>query len=173
MNRLKAVRPGPDDPQPSKETLQKAAQVRINVMAGSLQGLGAGLVFGAAGWPLVRRYLPAGWRHTKYHVFTTLTLGALGSFIGSVTATRNSLEHVVSGMKPVVPPEQKAADDAFARRQQALARGADPRGKGDGEGGGFWVLPPPPPMDGEKGGMGVGPAPGATPTPRASATRSF
>lgn len=145
MNRL-PMPPGPGsngEDRPSKETLQKAARVRIDVMAGSMRGLGYGLILGAGGFPLFKRYMPATWRTTKHHVFIALAFSALGSFIGSATATRNSLEHVVSGMQRVVPPEQLAAEEAFRRRQQAMSMKDQPGGGGEGAGGGgFWVLPP-------------------------------
>eukprot|EP00624_Nannochloropsis_granulata_P001736 evm.model.NODE_18520_length_7265_cov_20.935307.2 len=137
--------PGPGsngEDRPSKETLQKAARVRIDVMAGSMRGLGFGLILGVGGFPLFKRYMPATWRTTKHHVFIALATSALGSFIGSATATRNSLEHVVSGMERVVPPEQRAADEAFQRRQLAMATRDQPaRGAQGVGGGGFWVLP--------------------------------
>lgn len=184
MNRL-PMPPGPGsngEDRPSKATLQKAARVRIDVMEGSMRGLGFGLIFGAGGFPLFKRYMPATWRTTKHHVFIALAFSALGSFIGSATATRNSLEHVVSGMQRVVPPEQRTAEEAFRRRQQAMATKDQPAGGGEGaEGGGFWVLPPPDNSQevGDVGAQSAGAAAGAAGglTGRRSAppppTRSF
>ncbi|GAB5030047.1 Hypothetical protein NocV09_00201810 [Nannochloropsis oceanica] len=183
MNRL-PMPPGPGsngEDRPSKETLQKAARVRIDVMAGSMRGLGFGLIIGAGGFPIFKRYMPATWRTTKHHVFIALATSALGSFIGSATATRNSLEHVVSGMERVVPPGQRAADEAFQRRQKAMAtRDQLARGGQRSGGEGFWVLPPNNSQAvGEVDARATGTPPGAEGRPSGrrstppSATRSF
>lgn len=121
MNRVGAS--SGSDPPPNAETLKRAAKVRIDVLAGSIQGLGFGLVAGFGGWPLYRRTMLRGktqFLHSKYHIFTTLALGALGSFIGSLAACRNSLEVQLAGLESEQTRNQRRADEAFLRRRQAL-----------------------------------------------------
>lgn len=140
MNRLGAAAAaasgggGADQPPPNKETLRRAAQVRIDVLTGSLQGLGFGLVFGAGGWPLFRRTVLRGqvkFLHKKYHIFATLVVGALGSFVGSLASCRNSLEVQLAGLESEHARGQRQADEAYFRRRQALQQ----RGAGGGDGG--------------------------------------
>lgn len=121
MNRVGASAGG--DLPPNKETLRRAAQVRMDVMTGSIQGLGFGLVLGAGGWPLFRRTVlrsRAQFLHRKYHVFATLCVGAFGSFIGSVASARNSVNVALAGLESEHDRDQRRRDEAFARRRQAL-----------------------------------------------------
>lgn len=124
MNRVGASAGG--DPPPNKETLRRAAQIRIDVLTGSIQGLGFGLILGAGGWPLFRRTVLRGklqFLHKKYWVFATLAVGAFGSFIGSVASCRNSLEVQLGGLESEHTRNQRRADEAFRRRQLAMQQG--------------------------------------------------
>jgi len=129
MNRVGA---SGGDPPPNKETLRRAAQVRIDVLTGSLQGLGYGLVLGAGGWPVFRRTVLRGkaqFLHRKYHVFATLATGALGSFIGSVASCRNSLAVQLAGLESEHTRGQRRTDEAFLRRKAALQQHSPAEGR--------------------------------------------
>ena len=133
MNRVGAS--AGSDPPPNKETLKRAAQVRIDVMTGSIQGLGFGLVLGAGGWPLLCRTVLRSrpqFLQSKYHVFATLCVGAFGSFIGSVTSARNSVNVALLGLESEYDRDQRRRDDAFERRKQALAQRTSPSASGNG-----------------------------------------
>lgn len=138
-----------DKPKPSRTTIQKAARIRTDVLIESTKGFLAGGIAMGVLYAVGKKYIPPRFQHNNILVFAFLTSAAFGSYIGSVTAARNSLELELGGMQRVVPKHEVVAIESFKRRQEAWGsrKGA---GSGNGninisgsaDGGGLWQQPP-------------------------------
>lgn len=143
-----------DKPKPSRTTIQKAARIRTDVLIESTKGFLAGGIAMGVLYAVGKKYIPPRFQHNNILVFAFLTSAAFGSYIGSVTAARNSLELELGGMQRVVPKHEVVAIESFKRRQEAWGsrKGAGSSngsgngsggGSADGDGGGLWQQPPP------------------------------
>jgi len=76
-------------------TFNRLNDVRKDVWNGGLKGLIVGLAVGST-MHLSTRFVPQlrKYKHNNYFVFTTLLLGALGSFLGSVVYGKNSVQYI-------------------------------------------------------------------------------
>mmetsp|Transcript_36201 Transcript_36201/g.47745 ORF Transcript_36201/g.47745 Transcript_36201/m.47745 type:complete len:145 (-) Transcript_36201:294-728(-) len=81
------------------EDLRRIADVRRDVWTGGFRGLISGLFLGSASYLLLRKFRPSSFPSTyiddsKYYILSTLSLGSVGSFMGSLVAGKNSIVFV-------------------------------------------------------------------------------
>ena len=120
---------------------RRVADVRRSVWTGGFQGLAFGLCFGSAGFLLGSRLgaLPQPARAPKYWLLATMGLGALGSYVGALSAGRNSVQQigdilekgrqaeVVLGRDELKLSSYQAREIARARPRQTRDRAPDAR----------------------------------------------
>ena len=114
---------------------RRVADVRRSVWTGGFQGLAFGLCFGSAGFLLGSRLgaLPQPARAPKYWLLATMGLGALGSYVGALSAGRTWHSSLLERDTPSLQfPGQSIGESVVKFAPQILAPRRFPGGPSRG-----------------------------------------